>query len=75
MVTGLTPAQRATNDAGAALCREVVNAIVAARAHARPADEPAVPLTESELIHQRAVERAIGERRNDRLAFVRGAAA
>lgn len=74
MVTWISDEQRAVNEAGAARCREVVNAIVARRTAARPTPEPKT-MTRADEIHQRALERAIGERRNTRLAFVRGATA
>lgn len=73
MVTELTDEQRAINVAGIARCRGIVDAIVADRA--LPEDEPQRPLTESEVIHQRAVERAISERRNSRFDFTMGVVA
>lgn len=61
---------RGAESRGAARCREVVNAIVAARA-ARAAtqlrDRAEGPITRSEAIHQRALKRAIGERRDQRV--------
>ncbi len=59
----ITDEQRAINAEGIALCRETIAPMLAARA--KP--EPEKPLTETEKIHQRALERAITERRNQRL--------
>jgi hypothetical protein len=71
MVT-LTDEQCAINAAGTARCRKVVTAALAARV--QPEAEPR-PLTRSEAIQQRALERAIAERRNNRIPTRAGATA
>ncbi len=60
MVNLLTAEQRAINAEGIALCRATIEPYLVAR----ETPEPAAPPTEVEEIHQRALERAIGERRN-----------
>jgi hypothetical protein len=57
------------NRAGIALCREAIAPVLAARI--RP--EPSKPLTKSEEIHQRALERAMRERRNQRIRGIESA--
>ncbi len=60
MVILLTDEQRAINAEGIALCRAAIEPYLVGR----ETPEPAAPPTHAEEIHQRAVERAIGERRN-----------
>lgn len=66
----LTDEQRAINAAGIATCRAAIAGVTTVK----HVDEPERPLTPSELIHQRALERAQGERRNHILDRI-GAAA
>jgi hypothetical protein len=73
MVNHLSDEQRAVNAIGVARCREVVTTALAGRV--APEEEPQLPPTPSELIHQRALERAITERRNTRLSLTIGATA
>ncbi len=69
MVTLLTDEQRAINAEGIALCRAAIEPYLVGR----EAPEPAAP-THVEEIHQRALERAIGERRNRILDRIGGIA-
>ncbi|WDZ87209.1 hypothetical protein [Micromonospora cathayae] len=59
----ITAEQTERNARGIAACRAVLEPVLARRG--RP--EPDAPLTPSEEIHQRALERAIGEKRGRRL--------
>jgi hypothetical protein len=61
--------QLVRNARGIALCREVIAPFLASRA----CPEPERPLTPSEEIHQRALERALAERRNQRIRGVESA--
>lgn len=60
----ITDEQRDRNARGLAACRERVATVLARRVQ----PEPEKPLTPSEEIHQRALERAIGEKRSRRVA-------